>query len=119
MDIDQYRERLRALERQLDAQVGRDLANVRETSDDSQDPVDRSVVDEVRDEYFGLAQTDSEILAAVRAALQRIDDGTFGRCVMGGETIDEKRLDAVPWTPYCVQHQEQAEAAAGMRTPRA
>ena len=49
-------------------------------------------------------------LEHIRDALQRIEDGTFGRCVVDGEPIEKKRLEAVPWTPYCLKHQEQLEA---------
>ena len=38
----------------------------------------------------------------IRAALQRIEDGTFGNCVACGEAIAPKRLEALPWTQCCV-----------------
>ncbi|HEY7666573.1 MAG TPA: TraR/DksA C4-type zinc finger protein [Actinomycetota bacterium] len=41
-------------------------------------------------------------LQAVEAALRRIDDGTYGVCVRCGAQIPAERLEAVPWTPYCV-----------------
>lgn len=119
MDPNSYRQRLQDLERELNERISRGVTIAQETTDDQPDPVDQSIVDVLRDEYLGLAQTDTEILANVRAALSRIDDGTFGVCVVGGEEIGEARLSAVPWTPYCVRHQEQLEAAAGLRTPRA
>jgi RNA polymerase-binding transcription factor DksA len=43
-------------------------------------------------------------------ALARIEGGTFGLCENGGEHIDEKRLEAIPWTRYCAH---EAEAATG------
>jgi DnaK suppressor protein len=51
----------------------------------------------------------------VRAALKRIDDGTYGKCVVDGEPIDEKRLESVPWTPYCLKHQAELEERARIR----
>ena len=39
-------------------------------------------------------------LAAVDAALGRIDAGTYGRCTRCGRPIDPERLDALPWTPF-------------------
>jgi DnaK suppressor protein len=119
VDTETYRQRLIELERDLNERVTRSVSNARDTSDDQPDPNDQSVVGVLRDQYFGLAQTDSEILANVRAAIGRLDDGTFGTCVIGGEAIGQARLDAVPWTPYCVQHQDELEARSGMRTPRA
>jgi DnaK suppressor protein len=52
----------------------------------------------------------------VREALQRIEDGTFGRCVVDGEPIESKRLEAIPWAPCCVKHPSLLEAASP-RTP--
>ena len=119
MDTAAYRDQLQALELELMAKVDGQRARALETTDEQADAVDQSVVDELRDQYFGLANTDSEILDNVRAALGRIDAGTFGICTVGGESIAEARLKAVPWTPYCLQHQEELEAAANLRTPRA
>jgi RNA polymerase-binding transcription factor DksA len=43
-------------------------------------------------------------IRAIQAALQRIEDGSYGICVTGGETIDEARLDLLPFTPFCKDH---------------
>ena len=43
--------------------------------------------------------------------------GTFGRCVVDGGAIDDKRLQAVPWTPYCQKHQQALEEQRRLRTP--
>ena len=40
-------------------------------------------------------------LRRVEAALQRIDEGTYGECVRCGELIDPRRLEADPATPIC------------------
>ncbi|MES2916950.1 MAG: TraR/DksA family transcriptional regulator [Pseudomonadota bacterium] len=40
-------------------------------------------------------------IARIRAALRRIEDGSYGACVRCGEPIAEARLDALPWTPLC------------------
>jgi len=53
----------------------------------------------------------------VRAALQRINDGTYGRCVIDGGPIEEKRLQSIPWTPYCLKHQQELEEQARTQTP--
>lgn len=54
---------------------------------------------------------ESNLLRNVRAALRRIDDGTFGTCVHCEEEISPKRINAVPWTSYCIACQEQADRA--------
>src|SRR5258705_11125619 len=52
---------------------------------------------------------ESNLLRNVRAALRRIDDGTFGVCMHCEEDISPKRLAAVPWSPYCIKCQEMAD----------
>ena len=39
-------------------------------------------------------------------------DGTYGQCLIDGGPIDPKRLEDVPWTPYCIKHQKLLEAAS-------
>ncbi len=41
-------------------------------------------------------------LASVRAALQRVTDGTYGLCVECGTAIPPERLEFVPDAPFCV-----------------
>jgi RNA polymerase-binding transcription factor DksA len=47
-------------------------------------------------------------LRQVEAALQRIDDGTYGTCLVGGEVISEDRLRAEPAAETCVEHSGNA-----------
>src|SRR5438045_8414611 len=54
---------------------------------------------------------ESNLLRNVRAALRRIEEGSFGVCVHCDEEISPKRVAAVPWTPYCIQCQEAADKA--------
>ena len=44
-------------------------------------------------------------LAAVEAALVRLDDGTYGTCVRCGRPIAPERLDALPWAAHCIDCQ--------------
>ena len=51
----------------------------------------------------------SQLLREVKAALARIDDGSYGICESCEDEIKPKRLDAVPWTRYCLQCQESTD----------
>jgi DnaK suppressor protein len=51
-------------------------------------------------------------LRLVEGALGEIRDGTFGVCANCDEAIPLERLNAVPWSPYCVSCQEQVEQRA-------
>ena len=52
---------------------------------------------------------ESILLRNVRAALSRIADGSYGTCLHCEEDISPKRLNAVPWTAYCIRCQEAAD----------
>jgi DnaK suppressor protein len=52
---------------------------------------------------------ESILLRNVRAALARIVDGGFGTCQHCDEEISPKRLNAIPWAPFCIRCQEAAD----------
>jgi RNA polymerase-binding transcription factor DksA len=43
-------------------------------------------------------------IRAIKAALQRIEAGTYGRCLRCDEPIEPARLDLLPFTPFCKEH---------------
>jgi len=52
---------------------------------------------------------ESNLLRNVKGALLRVADGSYGVCMHCEEDIKPKRLDAVPWTKYCIRCQEAAD----------
>jgi DnaK suppressor protein len=52
---------------------------------------------------------ESILLRSVRAALTRMDEGSFSVCLHCEEDISAKRLAAVPWTAFCIKCQEIAD----------
>jgi DnaK suppressor protein len=61
------------------------------------------VASEAFDADVQVLQTERGILEDINAALQRIDNGTFGTCTECGTTISEERLKAIPYAPLCVR----------------
>jgi len=55
---------------------------------------------------------ESHLLKEIRAALKRIADGSFGSCASCDEPIPIRRLEAVPWTPFCLSCQQRHEQLA-------
>ena len=49
-----------------------------------------------------LEENSENVLAAIDAALQRIQEGTFGKCVNCAKDIAEERLAALPWATLCI-----------------
>ena len=117
IDMAHYQRRLLALERTVSARTDRAVAAGSLSRDSVHDSGEASHADEVSSETFAEAELSGTTLAQIRAALVRIDAGTFGACAVDGALIDEARLAAVPWTAYCLLHAEQAEQAAGDTPP--
>lgn len=46
-------------------------------------------------------------LESIQTALEGIEDGTYGKCAICGADIPFKRLEAIPYTPYCIDHAKQ------------
>ena len=117
-NLEPYKRRLLEIEKQLSDRLLREEQSGREqTFDVPADSGDASLADEANSEEFTRAELDATILKQVRDALRRIEEGTFGRCAVDGGSIEEMRLQAVPWTPYCLKHQKLFEAASRQRTP--
>jgi DnaK suppressor protein len=113
VDTKRYKERLLALQNDLLRRASEETALGRDqVADSSRDAGDASVANEAASEDFAEAQLDSMTLQQVRDALRRIEEGTFGRCIVDDGPIEPKRLEAVPWTQYCLKHQTLVEAAA-------
>lgn len=77
--------------------------------DTAQDIADRAASSYTKEFLFSQSNNERQLLAMVETALQRIRDGEFGECVNCGNEINAKRLDAVPWTRYCIECQEKLE----------
>ncbi|MFC5141540.1 hypothetical protein ACFPK1_25105 [Actinomycetospora rhizophila] len=58
-------------------------------------------------ERQGLADESERQVAEIDAALQRIEDGTWGRCRVCGQQIDDERLEARAQADTCREHADQ------------
>jgi len=55
----------------------------------------------------GIEEGINATLRQIDAALQRIEDGTYGTCEICGKPIGEDRLRAIPWTTRCIDDQRR------------
>jgi DnaK suppressor protein len=69
---------------------------------------DRKVSESVEKEIT-LEHNEETIQSAVLDALKRIDDGTFGQCQQCQAPIAKRRLDVIPFAPYCVKCERENE----------
>ncbi len=111
MDIKYFKQKLLDKERELQAEIaglksdvdGNDVNDVRDSTDTAETDEEQS---ESLDEATALTRT----LEEVRDALQRIQDGTYGKCIRCGKEIESARLEAAPWVAYCRADQERRDA---------
>jgi len=105
-ELNKYREILETKQAEL-AQVlrNRDAITI-EKSPDALDEVQNAAERELAIRNL---DRESNLLRNVRAALHRMNEGMFGVCLHCEEDISPKRLNAVPWAPYCIACQETAD----------
>jgi RNA polymerase-binding protein DksA len=58
---------------------------------------------------YSLEENEARVLAAIDAALTRIDEGTYGRCERCGGPIEPDRLEALPWATLCIDDKRREE----------
>lgn len=78
-------------------------------TDATQDVADQAVSSYQKELLFTQGTNGHAQLALIRLALDRIDEGNYGECLQCGSIIGAKRLEALPWTPYCIDCQEKIE----------
>ncbi|HEX4311591.1 MAG TPA: TraR/DksA family transcriptional regulator [Acidobacteriaceae bacterium] len=105
-----FEERLRHQQRQLERSMLTAAKEGRQAiAEDSLDVADQAVLSYQKELIFTQGTEGHSQLGLVRVALERLREGTFGECMHCGKPIGEKRLEALPWTPYCIECQEKIE----------
>lgn len=115
LDIGQLRKKLEAQRKEV-LQFLRQLNEETRTLDldeATQDPADRCVTSLSKESLFEQSSQRRTILRLIEAALRRIEHGSFGICAGCGDEIPARRLQALPWTQFCLRCQEAIEEEVG------
>lgn len=105
-----YRDRLLARRESLFSQVTEAEMSSRERDlEATQDPADMAANAYTKELLISMSANDRKLLQLIDEALERVEGGEYGECVNCGEPVAEKRLDAVPWTRYCLKCQDLQE----------
>ncbi len=93
--------------------------SVREASEDvkavdavkgySQHQADEGTDDFGRTISLSVSQEEQAILRQIDRALEKIDEGSYGKCDLTGKAIPVKRLEAIPYACMTVEAQEKLE----------
>lgn len=105
-----FEKRLRQRQQELEQAVANTVEQALASNpDDTRDVADQAVAGYQKELLFTQGTVRSAQLRLVRQALARLADGTFGDCIRCYQAIGAKRIEALPWTPYCIDCQERIE----------
>src|SRR5579872_1607030 len=74
-------------------------------AESTKDSADRCVISVSKESLFERSSQRRIVLRLIEAALRRIADGSFGTCVGCGNEVQDQRLQALPWTQFCLRCQ--------------
>jgi len=101
--LESRRREIHAKLRSLREQIPADAPDVR-------DAEEQSVDDFVQEVDLALMQMKSDTLKKIDRAIQRLEEGTYGRCQECEVDIAAARLRALPFAALCRDCQEEAES---------
>jgi DnaK suppressor protein len=108
--LEYYKKKLATRRDELARGILRTEQEGREADEDpTVDLADKAANSYTKEFLFGQTHNERSLLQLVDDALGRIKEGAFGECVSCHEELQQKRLEAVPWTRYCITCQEKKE----------
>ena len=107
-----FKARLEAMSQDILDEAEKTLHEMTDQSDNYPDPADRATAESNRNFELRIRDRERKLLAKIKEAIERLENGAYGICESCEEDISEKRLDARPVTTLCVKcktAQEQHE----------
>ena len=104
--IAKFEELLNKKREELRRSLSRTQEEHNEAQDFGRDEGDRATASLSKEMTFRQKAQERGLLMLVEAALGRVNQGTFGECLNCGQEIGANRLNAVPWSRYCITCQE-------------
>lgn len=115
MDLQDARAQLEQMLRELDSATAvleaEGAGESQELSHFDQHPADTATELSDADREVAIIEAAGDQRAQVVAALRRVEDGSYGRCVDCGKQIPPARLEVRPEAARCLEDQERFEAA--------
>ncbi|MEZ5788576.1 MAG: RNA polymerase-binding protein DksA [Xanthobacteraceae bacterium] len=106
---DYFRKKLLAWRDDILREAKETLAHLQDENQNHPDLADRASSETERSIELRARDRQRKLIAKIDAALQRIDEGTYGYCEETGEPISIKRLEARPIATLSVEAQERHE----------
>ncbi|PLX93125.1 MAG: RNA polymerase-binding protein DksA [Desulfuromonas sp.] len=112
MDKKQLNEFKELLQKQMDdllQEAGKTVSDMTEEKTNFPDPTDRASLESDRNFELRIRDRERKLIAKIREALDRIEDGNFGECESCEEEIGIERLKARPVTTLCIDCKTEQE----------
>lgn len=104
-----YKNKLEEMSKTLLQEAEKTLSDMTDGNDNYPDPTDRAAAESDRSFELRIRDRERKLLAKIKAALERIDGGTYGYCDECGDEIGGKRLEARPVTTFCIDCKTKQE----------
>jgi len=107
-----FKAKLEAMSQDILDEAEKTLLEMTDQSENYPDPADRATAESNRNFELRIRDRERKLLAKIKEALDRLDNGTYGFCESCEDDISAKRLEARPVTTLCVKcktAQEQHE----------
>jgi RNA polymerase-binding transcription factor DksA len=111
-------DRLNRLRESIAEQRSTQLADATTTQPFTVNPADRGTDEYDMGAALSLISSEQNALYEIDQAIRRIRDGAYGICEATGQPIPSDRLDAIPWTRFTREVEEQLEREAQARKPK-
>ncbi|RPH50602.1 MAG: RNA polymerase-binding protein DksA [Desulfobacteraceae bacterium] len=109
-DVEYFREFLTKRLEELLNQADDTVSGMTDPKENFPDPTDRAALEADRNFMLRIRDRESKLIRKIKAALERIENGTFGICETCGGEISVKRLKARPVTSQCIECKSKEEA---------
>jgi len=117
-ELEHFKQKLKEEKEESEKEIERLKSNaesIERNSDDRQSGQDHHPGDVASDAQmkktsFTLLEKQREKLKKIEAALERIESGTYGVCLITGKPIEKERLEAIPYAMHSVDAKAESES---------
>ena len=114
-DLEYFRKLLASMLEEAQQKGDSTLEELTDSNEVFADPADRATAESDRSFTLRIRDRERRLIRKIQAALQRIDDGSYGACEDCGEEIGVPRLKARPVTKLCINCKSKQEEDEHLR----
>ena len=107
--LEYFRDRLTTWKQDILDGTKQTISNLQKESSSLPDSIDRASLESDKALELRTRDRQRKLISKIDAALNRIEDGTYGYCEETGEPISLKRLEARPTATLSIEAQERHE----------